>query len=134
MADSAKVNDMTFMFLVLHAPKQGVPKFKFLADSLGLPNAKAAENKYYKLKKAHWDTVGGAELVLKGMGSADTPTKTNKKTDTPKSMKHQRVTDEDDQESPAAKKGKGSAKKMKAANGHDEAPTKVEPKAEDDFT
>ncbi|TKA35242.1 hypothetical protein B0A54_12517 [Friedmanniomyces endolithicus] len=117
----------------MHLNKASYPKFKFLADSLGLANAKAAENKYYKLKKAHWDTVGGAELVLKGMSGVDTSTSIGK-ADTPKSKKHQLEANQDDDESPAKKKGKGSAKKVKAGDGDDEAPTKMEPKAEDDFT
>jgi len=94
---------------------------------------RASENKYYKLKKAHWDTVGGAELVLKGMSGVDTSTSIGK-ADTPKSKKHQLEANQDDDESPAKKKGKGSAKKVKAGDGDDEAPTKMEPKAEDDFT
>ncbi len=90
-----------------------------------------SESRYYRLKKAHWDTVGGAELLLKC--GTTTPVKPEKGA-TPKSKKHQLEGDRDDEESPSKKRGKGSAKKMKAGDGDDEAPTKVEPKAEDEFT
>ncbi|KAK0365930.1 hypothetical protein LTR91_006999 [Friedmanniomyces endolithicus] len=131
MAEATKINDMTFLFLMLHAPKSGNARFQVAADILGLPSAKAAESRYYRLKKAHWDTVGGAELLLKC--STTTPVKPEKGA-TPKSKKHQLEGDRDDEVSASKKKGKGSAKKMKAGDGDDEAPTKVEPGAEDAFT
>jgi len=92
---------------------------------------RTSESRYYRLKKAHWDTVGGAELLLKC--STTTPVKPEKGA-TPKSKKHQLEGDRDDEVSASKKKGKGSAKKMKAGDGDDEAPTKVEPGAEDAFT
>ncbi|KAK5716316.1 hypothetical protein LTR17_016430 [Elasticomyces elasticus] len=111
-----KVEDMTFLFFLLNAHKQGAWKFQLTADKLGLPSAKAAESKYYRLKKLYFDAVGGTEL-MEGI-QADTPKKEKKVANaTPKSNKKRQLeTDGDDEEIPVAGKGKGkgSTKKVKA--------------------
>ncbi|KAK3620679.1 hypothetical protein LTR56_023271 [Elasticomyces elasticus] len=110
-----KVEDMTFLFFLLNAHKQGAWKFQLCADKLGLPSAKAAESKYYRLKKLYFDAVGGAEM-MDGIQGAETPKKEAKKAATPKGKKRQLETDGDDEETPIATvkgKGKGSAKKAK---------------------
>ncbi|TKA78045.1 hypothetical protein B0A55_02129 [Friedmanniomyces simplex] len=126
MAQTSKVDDLTFLFFMLFAPKQCTARFQVAADNLGSSSAKAAEGRYYKLKKAHWDTVGGAAL-LQGLDSTATPTKT-KKVATPKSKKHLLEADKDDEELPAGQKGKSDAKKVKVADEEEdqETPTKVE--------
>ncbi|KAK4961092.1 hypothetical protein LTR10_001582 [Elasticomyces elasticus] len=110
-----KVEDMTFLFSLLNAHKQGAWKFQLCADKLGLPSAKAAESKYYRLKKLYFDAVGGAEM-MEGI-QADTPKKEKKAANaTPKGKKRQLETDGDDDETPVATvkgKGKGGGKKVK---------------------
>ncbi|KAK5680969.1 hypothetical protein LTS10_006729 [Elasticomyces elasticus] len=132
-----KVEDMTFLFFLLNAHKQGAWKFQLTADKLNLPSAKAAESKYYRLKKLYFDAVGGAEM-MEGI-QAETPKKEKKVAGaTPKgNKKRQLETDGDDEETPVAVvkgKGKGSAKKIKAevkAGEDEEVAAKAEP--EEDF-
>ncbi|KAK3067887.1 hypothetical protein LTR53_014955 [Teratosphaeriaceae sp. CCFEE 6253] len=118
-AQPTKIDDMTFMFLMLNAHKQGSWKFQAITDTLGLTSAKAAESRYYKLKKTHWDTVGGAEL-LQGFESAVPSPKPSKAAakGTPKSKKRQMSADadgEDEEAPPTVKRRKeedGDAKKI----------------------
>ncbi|KAK5706701.1 hypothetical protein LTR97_001691 [Elasticomyces elasticus] len=129
-----KVEDMTFLFFLLNAHKQGAWKFQLCADNLGLPSAKAAESKYYRLKKLYFDAVGGAEM-MEGITQAVTPNKEGKKAAnaTPKSKKRQLETDGDDEETPVAVvkgKGKGGGKKVKVevkAGEDEEVAAKAEP-------
>ncbi|KAK4899197.1 hypothetical protein LTR27_003427 [Elasticomyces elasticus] len=132
-----KLEDMTFLFFLLNAHKQGAWKFQLTADKLGLPSAKAAESKYYRLKKLYFDAVGGAEM-MEGIQGAETPKKEKKAANaTPKSKKRQLETDGDDEGTPVATvkgKGKGSAKKAKVEvkagedeDGGDEVAAKAEP-------
>ncbi|KAK5713052.1 hypothetical protein LTR15_011413 [Elasticomyces elasticus] len=130
-----KVEDMTFLFFLLNAHKQGAWKFQLCADNLGLPSAKAAESKYYRLKKLYFDAVGGAEM-MEGI-QAETPKKEKKATATPKSKKRQLETDGDDEETPVATvkgKGKGDGKKVKVeveAGEDEEVAAKAEPEEGD---
>ncbi|KAK3652479.1 hypothetical protein LTR56_005190 [Elasticomyces elasticus] len=129
-----KVEDMTFLFLLLNAHKQGAWKFQLCADKLSLPSAKAAESKYYRLKKLYFDSVGGGEMMEGITQAGETPKKDKKAANaTPKGKKGELETDGDDEETPVATvkgKGKGGGKKVKVeveAGEGEEVAAKAEP-------
>lgn len=88
-----------------------------------------SENRYYKLKKTHWDRSAGPEML--GTESTSTSAKTKAKA-TPKSKKRQLEADVEDEEATPTAKGKGGAKKLKVDDGDVEEQPKIEPGSEED--
>ena len=107
---------------------------RFRREPLKDTNARCSESRYYKLKKTHWDTNGGSDLLQGGESAAAavTPKKTPTKPK-PKSKKRQLETDGDEEEAAPEAKSESSAKKQKGDDEDIEGDTKAEPGSDDNW-